>query len=314
MKGLVLKNKQVSIQHNLPMPVLQKGEVLIKVNYAAINSYDVETIEGQNGLIRKLGGEKTQPVMTGIEFSGVVESDGTRFKKGDHVFGYPDLLKGQKSHQEYIAIHEDYVALMPANIDFEKSAGLPLGALTSLVALEDVGNMKKGSTVLINGAAGGLGVYAVQLAKMAGAVVTAVVGSGQEPFIKALGADHVINYRTQKLKDLNSTFDVLLDLTTKVKFSAIKHLLTAKGVFVPANPFNQLMPMLGNFLRKKKVGYLMVAKGDHQKLTQIASAVEKGKLVPVIDSVYEFDNYQQGLERTLESGKQGRIILKVTAQ
>ncbi|NRB47924.1 MAG: NAD(P)-dependent alcohol dehydrogenase [Saprospiraceae bacterium] len=311
MKGIVLRNKSLSIQNNLERPSPKRGEVLVKVKYASINSYDVETIEGQNALLKKLGGEKTYPVMTGIEFSGVVQSDGLRFKKGDEVYGYPDLAKGQKSHQEYITIKEDYMAFMPTNIDFAKSASLPLGALTSLVGLKDIGKIKKGSKVLINGAAGGLGVYAVQIAKIWGADVTAVVGPGQEAFIKALGADKVINYKEQKLQELSYTYDIIFDLTTKVKFSAIKVLLSEKGIFIPANPFNHIFAVLGNVFRRKKVGFLMVARGEYPKLTEISRWVEQGTLMPVIDRSYEFKDYQQGFDRTLESGKRGRIILKI---
>lgn len=311
MKGLVLKNKKVSLQNNLEIPTPKKGEVLVKVKYASINSYDLESIEGQAAFIKMLGGAKTYPVMTGIEFSGVVESSGEKFKKGDQVFGYPDLAKGQKSHQEYLTINEDYIALKPENIDFETTAGLPLGALTTLIGLEDVGKIKKGSKVLINGAAGGLGVYAVQIAKAIGADVTAIVGPGQDEFIKNLGADRSYNYKEQKLEETKDTFDILFDLTTKVKFGNIKHLLTPNGIFIPPNPFSHPFAIIGNLFSKKKVGYLLVARGNYTKLTQIAKWVENKELIPIIDNTYEFEDYQKGFDRTLEPGKKGRIILKI---
>jgi len=186
MKGLVLKNKTVSIQTDLAIPTPKENEVIVKIKYASINSFDVETIEGKNDLMGKLMGAKKHPVQTGLEFAGIVETDGKRFKKGEFVFGYPDLIKGTKSHQEYLAIPEDYIALMPQNLDFEESAALPLGTLTSLVALEEVGKIREGSKVLINGAAGGLGVYAVQIAKMFGADITAIAGPGQADFLLSL--------------------------------------------------------------------------------------------------------------------------------
>lgn len=311
MKGLVLENKSISLVGNLDLPSPKDGEVLVKVKYASINSYDVETIEGQGAFLKKLGGAISFPVMTGIEFSGVVQSDGSRFKKGDEVFGYPDLMKGQKSHQEYLVISEEHIALKPSNIDFEQSAGLPLGALTTLVALEDVGKIKVGSKVLINGAAGGLGVYAIQIAKIMGAHITAVVGPDQDSFAKNLGADITINYKEQKLQDLNSLYDILLDLTTFVRFSDITILLKSKGIFIPANPFNHLKFLFSNPFRKKKVGYLMVGKGDYKKLTRISKWIEEEKLTAVTDETFALEDYKKGFKRLGEPGKKGRIILRV---
>lgn len=311
MKGLVLKNKKIILKDNLNLPSPKKGEVLVRVKYASVNSYDVETIQGHNTLLKKLAGEISYPVMTGIEFSGILESGGHRFKKGDEVFGYPDLIKGQKSHQEFLSINEDFIALKPTNIDFANSAALPLGALTSLIGLEDVGKIKSGAKVLINGAAGGLGVYAVQIAKIFGAKVSAVVGPGQEDFIKSLGADKIINYKEQKIQNLQGKYDILFELTTRVTFSEIKHLLSPRGIYIPANPFNQLSSMVGNLFRKRKTGFLMVGRGDNKKLSLISKWIEHGKLTTIIDRTYEFAEFQKAFERILEPGKRGRIILKV---
>lgn len=312
MKGLVLKNKKVTLQDDLEMPVPKKDEVLVKIKYAAVHSFDLENIEGKNKLIAKLMGAKTYPVQTGIEFSGVVETDGSRFKKGDKVFGYPDLVKGAKAHQKYIVIPEKLIALMPTNLDFAESAAIPVGALTSLVALEDIGKIKKGTKVLINGAAGGLGVYAVQIARMFDADITAIAGANQEEFLKELGANRVINYKEQKLQDEASKYDILLDLTTKVQFSTIKQMLEPNGVFIPADPFTHLFSIFGNSLRKKKVGYLLVDKGDDKQLTRIAKWVETGQMKPIIDNVYSFQAYEQAFQRTKEGGKRGRIVMNIS--
>lgn len=312
MKGLVLKNKKVSIQEGLEMPTPKKGEVLVKIKYASVHSFDLENIEGKNNLIAKLMGAKTYPVQTGIEFSGVVESDGTQFKKGDKVYGYPDLLKGQKSHQEYIVIHESLIALMPSNLDFAESCAIPVGALTSLVALETIGKISKDAKVLINGASGGLGVYAVQIARIFEANITAIAGANQEGFLKELGANKVINYKEQKLTDNTTKYDIIFDLTAKVKFSNIKQMLEPKGIFVPADPFTHLSAIASNFLRKKKVGYLLVSKGDNPQLTRIAKWVEEGQMKPIIDNIYPFDDYEKAFERTTAGGKRGRIVMNMS--
>ncbi len=311
MTGLVVQNKAISIENNLAMPTPKAGEVVVQIKYASVHSFDLENIEGKNDLIAKLMGAKKYPVRTGIEFSGMVTTDGARFKKGDEVFGYPDLIKGTKAHQQYIAINENLMAPMPANLGFEQSCALPVGALTSLAALEALGKVTPGANALINGAAGGLGVYAVQLAKILNATVTAVAGPGQEAFLKELGANKVVDYKKQRLQDLNDRFDVVFDLTAKVKFAAVKQLLKPKGVFVPANPFNALLPIMGNALRKKKVGYLMVDKGNYNELARIAQWVEQGKLKPIVDSTYPFADYQKAFDRTLQPNKRGRIVMKM---
>lgn len=311
MKGLVLADNKISLQTDLNKPFPKSGEVLIKVKYASIHSFDVDTVNTKRSFLKFISGAKTYPVMTGIEFSGEVVSDGTYFKKGDEVYGYPDIVKGQKSHQEYLTIKEDLIALKPENIDLQTSSGIPVGALTSLVGIEKVGKIKQGSKILINGAAGGLGVYAVQISKILGAHVTAIAGPGQEEFLTKLGADKVLDYKQHKLQDINSSFDVIFDLSAKVKFKEVKKMLTQKGVFIPADPFSHIGPVIGNLFRRKKVGFLIVSKGEREGLSRIASWAEDGKLIPVIDRVYTFEDYQKGFDRTGEPGKKGRILMKI---
>lgn len=311
MKGLVVNNKQLSISHDLNQPMPKKGEVLVKIKYASVHSFDLENIEGKNQLIAKLMGAKIYPVQTGIEFSGVVETDGHQFKKGDKVFGYPDLIKGAKAHQEYIVINEDLIAQMPSNLDFAESSAIPVGALTSLAALENIGKIRKGSKVLINGAAGGVGVYAVQIARIFDANITAIAGANQEDFLKELGADKVINYKKQKLTDDPTKYDIIFDLTTKVQFSSIKKMLKPNGIFIPADPFTHLSSMFGNFLRKRKVGYLLISKGNNQQLNRITKWIETGQMKPIIDKIYPFEKYEEAFNRTMASGKRGRILLKI---
>ncbi len=311
MKGLVLENKKVSIKEGLTLPAPKKNEVLIKIKYTTVNPTDLDTIEGKYAFLAKLMGVKSYAVNTGLEFSGVVDKDGKRFKKGDKVFGYVDLFKGIKTHQEYITINEDFIALTPSNLGFDESASIPLGALTTLVGLQDLGEVKKGAKVLINGASGGLGVYAIQIAKIFGASVTAVAGSNQADFLKGLGAYKVINYKEQKIKDLTDKFDIILDLTSLVKYSEIRNLLSKNGKFIPANPLNNIPYFLGNIFRAKKVKYLMVGTGNYEKLTLIAKWVEEGKLKPIVDSVYSFSEYENAFQRITEKGKRGRTIIKI---
>nr|WP_197472400.1 MULTISPECIES: NAD(P)-dependent alcohol dehydrogenase [unclassified Oleiphilus] len=269
MKALVVENKSISLKEGLRLPKTKGNELLVKVVCASVNQLDAENIQGKYDFLLKILGSN-YPVKTGIEFSGIVVEGCGKFKQGNKVFGYVNLMKGVKAHQEYISVSEDYIALIPDGLSFEQSAALPLGALTSLVALRDIGGLTQGSRVLINGASGGLGVYAIQLAKIFGASVTAIAGAEQETFLNSLGADKVINYHEQPIESLTETFDVLLDLSNQKLFKEIKHLLKAKGRFIPAEPNKHLLNIVASFFTAKKTNYLMVDRGDHEQLTQIS--------------------------------------------
>lgn len=311
MKGLVVENKNIRLREDLDQPTAKRNELLVKVVCASLNKLDVENIEGKYDLLLKLSGGN-YPVKTGIEFSGIVLESGQNFKKGDKVFGYVNLMKSLKTHQEVISMSEDYIARMPDGISFEQAAALPLGALTSLVALENLAGVTEGSKVLINGAAGGLGVYAIQLAKLFGAVVTAVAGSGQEEFLKRLGADNIVDYNQVPIEALDQQFDLLFDLSNLKLFKNIQHLLKPRGVFIPAEPNRHLISIISSLFTAKKTKYLMVDKGNSEQLTQISNWVSQGKLKAFVDRVYVFEDYNLAIKRLNEKGRQGRIILRVS--
>ncbi|OUS29189.1 zinc-binding dehydrogenase [Gammaproteobacteria bacterium 45_16_T64] len=310
MKGLVVNNKRIGISDELSKPTPKNNEALVKVMCSSINPTDVEVVQGKYDFWLTLLRHR-HPVKTGLEFSGVVVEDGKRFKKNDNVFGYINLTKDAKTHQEYLCIPEDYIARIPNNLSFEQAAALPLGALTTLVALQELGKVKQGANLLINGASGGLGVYAVQIGKILGATVTAVAGPGQKEFLRALGADEVINYDEQNVEGLSNAYDVLLDLSNKKTFRDIQHVLSKKGIFIPAEPDKDWMGIVRSVFSSKKSKILTVLKGDHDKLTRIANWVEEGKLNVFVDSVYDFSEYENAFQRLSEKGRQGRIVINI---
>lgn len=311
MKGLVVRKNRIIIETDLELPGVKPGHVLVKVFCASVNPSDADIVEGKYDKWLKFLG-KHDPVKSGLEFSGIVEETATtRFKKGDRVFGYVDFIKGPKSHQEYLLVHGDYMAVMPADVDFEQAAGIPLGALTSLVALEDKGSVTGDSTVLINGACGGLGVYAVQIAKIFGARITAVAGPGQGDFLSDLGADIVIDYRQTDVKALKQEFDLIFDLTTNLRFNQIKGILSKKGRFIPADPMKNALDFLINPACSKKTKYLFVQYGNHEKLARIAKWVEQGRLIPQIDMVFSFSEFNQAFDRISQKGRKGRTVLSL---
>lgn len=308
MKGLVAENRQLVIKRDLNMPLVGEGEVLVQVKSTTINLIDLEFTKGKYDLFLKLA-RNNYTVKTGIEFSGLVATDGHAFKKGDRVFGYVNLLKSDKTHQEFVSVNEQYIAKIPANLSFSHAAALPLGALTSYVALNELVNLTSNSKVLIIGASGGLGVYAIQIAKRAGAHVTALTGDEHLQFLKSLGADDVIDYHTSPLESLKDKYDVVLDLSNTKLYKQVKHLLVSDGVFIPAEPNKHFLSFVMNAFRKRKTKYLYVDKGDSAKLAQIANCVAQGEIQTCVDSEFLFDDYQSAISRFLQKGRRGRVVL-----
>ena len=239
MRGLTERNGTLELSNDLEPPVAGPGEVLVRVRGAGMNPYDLESLAGRYDFYFRLYGAR-QRVRTGLEFAGVVETDGERFRRGDRVFGYVHMIAGQKTHQQRIAVSEDYMARMPDGLDFAEAAALPLGALTALVALREKGRLGPGQRVLINGATGGVGIYAVQIARMLEGRVTAVAGPGQEDFLRELGADRVIDYTERNIADEHERYDLLLDWTARLRLGDVRGLLAPGGRFVPADPIANL--------------------------------------------------------------------------
>ncbi|MEM7735237.1 MAG: NAD(P)-dependent alcohol dehydrogenase [Deinococcota bacterium] len=312
MKGLVTHHKNTALDTTLKIPSANRNEILVKIMAASVTSTDVAVSQGYYDMLFKLLGVR-QPVKTGLEFSGIVIEGDTTFKHNDKVFGYVHLIRGPKTHQEYIAVPKNYIAHMPLSLSFEEAASLPLGALTSLIALEELADVSIDDHVLINGASGGLGIHAVQIAKLLGAQVTAIAGPNQETFLSQLGANHIFNYQETPLQTLpsSSQFDVIFDLTTKLKFKGVQHLLSAKGIFVPTDPFKVMLDIASNVTRTKKTKYLMVTKGNQRKLRRITKWVEDGKLNAFCDSVHLLSNHHEAFARSQISGKRGRVVLKI---
>jgi NADPH:quinone reductase-like Zn-dependent oxidoreductase len=305
MKGLIVNSdKRFVLKENLTRPVPEQNEVLVKVKSASVNPFDAESAEGRfDAYFAEYGVDKE--VQSGLEFSGIVDSDGQEFKRGDKVFGYVNMITGWKSHAEYIAINENQMALMPLNLSFSQAAAIPLGSLTTLVALQDLGHLNAGMKLLINGAAGGLGIQGIQIAKLLGAHVTAIAGIHQTEYLQLYGADKVYDYNQVSINDISDTFDVILDLTNAQNLKDMKKRLTPNGIFIPAEPNQEN----GGESEDTQVGYLMVMQGDFEKLTRIANWVSDGKIKPVIDKEFHFTDYLQALSRLQEKGRRGRIIL-----
>ena len=312
MKALVTTKDELRSVTDHPEPSPAAGEVKVRIHTASVTSTDQAVVDGHMDLFLTLARAKS-PVRTGLEFAGVVTQDSAKFKQGDQVFGYVSLLKGPKTHQEYICVNENFLAPLPKDITMEQGAGIAIAGQTSLVALRQLAKLKPGQSILIVGASGGVGAVAVQIATQMGAKVTAMAGPGQGPFLSALGADTVLDYTQQTIASLTGAFDVVLDLSCVLKFREVRHLMTKRGLFIPADPALNLKDFIGNLWRRQKVGYLLVDKGHGETLKEVSDLVVSGRVKLAENQVYPWEDYVQAFERLGQKGRNGRIILRVAA-
>ena len=308
MRALLNTSKSLNLVDDCPEPKSKRGEVKVRVHSASLNPTDLDIANGDYDFFLRLYGAKS-PIRTGLEFSGTVIKRSKRFKKGDRVFGYTHLMKGPKTHREILSIDESYVALMPEGLSFAEAAAAPIGLQTSYVAWKTLARLNPGDRVLINGGSGGVGVYAIQIAKLMKAHVTAIAGPGGQDLMKTLGADEVYNYRETRIQSLDQHYDALFDLTCQLKFRAIRHLLRSQGVFIPADPMKNIGDFLGNPFRKKKTAYLLADRGDHDVLTDLAQRFGSGEMRAPDSLVFDIADFREAIEAIKRPGTPGRIVL-----
>ena len=248
-------------------PVPQGDEVLIQIHAASLNSRDLRMLRANPFFIRLRGG-LLQPKnkILGGDFAGRVEAIGsrvTRFKPGDEVFGYIPSATGRGTFAEYVCAREKYISLKPANLTFEQAAAVPLAAMTALQGLRDKGNIQPGQKVLINGASGGVGTFAVQLAKSFGAEVTGVCSTRNLEMVRTLGADHVIDYKMEDFTRNGQQYDLILAVNGYHPISDYLRALKPEGTYVVAGgSMLQLFQAGSNGKRKSNTAarkYMLIA-------------------------------------------------------
>jgi NADPH:quinone reductase-like Zn-dependent oxidoreductase len=286
------------------VPGIEKGQLRIRVKAVSINPLDWKVYGGD----MKLMSGSSFPKSVGIDFSGIVEQTGsavTRFKAGDAVIGLLDAFKGG-ALADYIVVKEADLALKPATISFEKAAALPVTGLSALQIIDQLAAIGPNQNVLINGATGGIGVFAVQIAKKRGARITAVVSTKGVADATKWGADTVIDYTKQAIKDLHQTFDVVIDLSTKLSFKEAKSLMKPKAIFVSTlpSPLTLLYSFINNLFsgQKRKV---LILKPTVEGLTMLTNLAEEGLQI-VLDKTYSFTNVREAYREA----RQGKLIGK----
>ncbi|MEL7344207.1 MAG: NAD(P)-dependent alcohol dehydrogenase [Pseudomonadota bacterium] len=301
-------------------PTPAANDVLVRVHASAVNTGDwrirAAAFPGVLAIAGRLmfGLRRPKNPRLGSEFAGTIEaigSDVTRFQPGDAVFGL--TLKGGAS-AEYMTIAEDEaVAAMPSALDFDEAAALPFGGVCALVFLEQYANVQPGQRVLVVGASGGVGTYGVQIAKALGAHVTGVASTDNLTFVKTLGADAVIDYRTTDLATVSDRFDVIFDTVGAVSPRVARRLSNKGGLFLPLNMgLREVGASLLNVLRSKKIK--LAVNGDSaEDLIQLSQMVEAGTIKPVIDTIYPLENARDAHAQVEGRHRRGAIILSVAA-
>jgi NADPH:quinone reductase-like Zn-dependent oxidoreductase len=300
-------------------PTPKDDEVLIKVHAASVNAGDWHYLRGAPWLFRLASGLlKPKNIFLGADVAGRVEAVGqnvTQFQPGDEVFG--DLsASGRGAFAEYVCASETALVLKPANISFEEAAAVPVAAVAALQGLQSRMQIQPGQRVLINGASGGVGSFAVQIAKAFGAEVTAVCSTRNVGRMRSIGADHVIDYTQEDFTQNGQQYDLILAANGYHPLSAYQRALSPDGTYVMsggamAQLFEaMLLGPLVSMTGKKKMGNLM-AKPDKEDLVFMKELLQAGKVRPVIDRYYPLSEVAEAI-RYLESGHaQGKVIITV---
>ncbi|NEU70380.1 NAD(P)-dependent alcohol dehydrogenase [Spirosoma agri] len=286
------------------VPSIQDDQLLIRVKAVSINPLDWKIYGGA----MKLMSGTTFPKSVGIDFSGVVEQAGitvSRFKTGDAIIGLLDVFKGG-ALADYIVVKETDIAPKPTNLSFEEAAALPVTGLSALQIIDQLAKVGANQDVLINGATGGIGVFAVQIAKKRGARVTAVVSTKGVAEAKRWGADTVIDYTRQDSKLLGQTFDAVIDLSTKLSFTEAKNLMKRKAIFVSTlpSPLTLLHSFINNLFSGQKLT-ILILKPTVDGFNTLTHLAEAGLQI-VLDKTYSFTNVREAYREA----RQGKLIGK----
>ena len=295
-------------------PTPKDDEVLIKVYAASVNKYDWHFLTADIFLIRLMGGGLLKPKDTrlGADIAGRVEAVGRnvkQFRLEDEVFGMTD-----GGFAEYACAPENGLALKPSNLSFEKAAAIPMAALTALQGLRDTGQIQPGQKVLINGASGGVGTFAIQIAKLFDAEVTAVCSPRNLDQARSLGADHVIDYTRVDFTRNGQQYDIIFAANGYHSLSAYKRALTPKGIYVMAGGSTAqiFQAMLMGSRMSETGGKQMragMAKRNQKDLAFLKELVEMGKIVPVIDRCYTLNDAAEALRYLGEGHAQGKVVI-----
>src|SRR5712691_9836569 len=320
MKAVVRDTYGAPELQEIDKPEVMDSEVLVRVRAASLNPADWHTLTGTPYVFRmQLGLRKPKSNRLGTDFAGQVEAVGkdvTQFRPGDEVFG------GRSgAFAEYVCVREDRAVVpKPANVTFEQAAAVPVAALTALQGLRDKGQIQPGQKVLINGASGGVGTFAVQIAKAFGAEVTGVCSTRNVDLARSIGADHVIDYTREDFTRSDRRYDMIFDVAGSRSWSECRRVLKPQAtlVIVGAPKGGRLMGPLSHVVRvhlaalrsSRKVVWF-VAKMNKPDMVVLRDLLESGKVTPVIDRGYKLSEVPDALRYLGEGHARGKVVITV---
>ena len=306
---------------DIDKPEIGDDEVLVRVRAAGVNPADWAVMSGLPYIARPVYGmRKPKNAVRGTDVAGQVEAVGTsvtRFQPGDEVFGW---CVG--AYAEYASVSEGALALKPANLTFEQAASVPMAGLVALQALRDHGNVQAGQTVLINGASGGIGTFAVQIAKSLGAQVTGVCSTRNVDLVRSIGADHVIDYTQEDFTQSGQRYDFILDNVANHSLSDLRRALAPRGTLVPngGNFDNHWFAGGGRVIKAQVVSRFVshtlrpfLVSPKLEDLVALKELIEAGKITPVMDRAYPLSETPQAIGHVGEGHARGKVAITVEA-
>jgi NADPH:quinone reductase-like Zn-dependent oxidoreductase len=299
---------------DIPPPLERDDDVLVKVAATSVNSWDWDLLTCTPWLMNRITAPRVpRHRVLGADVVGRVEAVAagvTRFRPGDAVFGDVSGC-GWGGLGEYVSVPERVLAAMPAGLTFEQAAAVPQAGVLALQGLRYRGELRAGEAVLINGAGGGVGTFAIQLAKASGGVVTGVDSASKLDAVRSLGADEVIDYREERFTDRRGRYDRILDVVLRGSVLARSRALRPGGVFAligGSTPRILQTAVLGPLLPGKKVG-IVIHRPRHEPLEYLKGVLEAGTIVPVIDSTYPLEDVPSAFERFGSGDFRGKVVI-----
>jgi NADPH:quinone reductase-like Zn-dependent oxidoreductase len=306
---------------DIDVPEVGAGDVLVRVHAAALNPADWHILRGDPRVARLMGEvglRRPKARVAGVDAAGVVEAVGANvrgLRNGDEVLGF---CRG--AFAEYALAAADMVVAKPASVTFEQAAAIPIAATTALRGIRDVGGVKAGRQVLVNGASGGVGTYAVQIAAALGAEVTGVCSTHNVELVRSIGAAHVVDYTREDFADGRTKYDVILDNVSSLPLTRLRGALTPKGTLVlngggsPGHVFGPVAGILRAVVANAFVSQRLrplPSRQNREELLAVTGLIETGKLTPVVDRTYPLADTAEGLLHVEQGHARGKVVITV---
>lgn len=297
-------------------PTIKPDEVLVRNYASSVNFVDHASVAGKPFVLRLMTRAFFRPKyrILGTDVSGVVEEIGakvTRFKPGDEVIG--DIGDcGLGAFAEYVAAPENTLAIKPSNLSFEEAASIPQASIVALQGLRDAGQLHSGQKVLINGASGGIGTFAVQIAKALGAEVTAVCSTANLELVSSLGADHVVDYKKEDFTKMGVEYDLIFDVPVKHSIAEVYQALKPNGRYIAIGfSWGQILSNPSPSKSQGKTKDILDHNLNYQDFDYMRELVESGKVTPVIDKVYPLSDISDAVRHYATRHSKGKIIVSI---